>query len=212
MDDVLASAHEPTSGSPEPADVAGDSTPPAAEVGSLAEPLASTLLATPAVDKKRLEEQLEALKRKELELRRALAIANHPELADAIRLLDGRTYALTRVEAKIALGLSKSEERRKETLEKKLEALNAKSSELKAQITELSAELDLLVKARADALEGERRAALNELVAALGQHNAAVSAAGLDVSELVPEIGQRMAQIRAAAEDLVAASKDSPAG
>jgi cell division protein FtsB len=165
----------------------------------------STELLTPAVDKKRLEEQLEALKRKELELRRALAIANHPELADAIRLLDGRAYALTRVEGKIALGLSKSEERRKETLEKKLEGLNAKRAELNAQIAELNAELDLLVKARAEALEGERRAALNELVAALGQHTAALSAAGLDVSELVPEIGQRMAQIREAAEQLVAA-------
>jgi chromosome segregation ATPase len=203
MDDVLASAHEPSPHSPPsalPAELAGDSAPPTADLG------------TPAVDKKRLEEQLEALKKKELELRRALAIASHPELADAIRLLDGRAYALTRVEGKIALGLSKSEERRKETLEKKLEALHTKSAELNAQIAELNAELDLLVKARSDALEGERQAALNELVAALGQHNAALSTAGLDVSELVPEIGQRMDQIRAAAEQLVAASKDSPAG
>jgi hypothetical protein len=162
-------------------------------------------LAAPAVDKKRLEEQLGALKRKELELRRALAIADHPELADAIRLLDGRAYALTRVEGKIALGLSKSEERRKETLDKKLAVLNEKRSELDVQIAELAAERALLVTARAEALEGERLRALHELVAVLGQHSAALAAAGLDVAELVPEIGQRMLEIRAAAEALVAA-------
>lgn len=159
----------------------------------------------PAVDKKRLEEQLEALKRKEVELRRALAIANHPELADAIRLLDGRAFALTRVEDKIALGLSKSEERRRETLEKKLAGLVEKRAELDAQIAELTAERELLVTARAEALEDERQRALHELVATLGEHAAALASAGLDVGELVPEIGQRMGEIRAAAEALVAA-------
>jgi chromosome segregation ATPase len=158
-----------------------------------------------ATDKKRLEGQLEALKKKELELRRALATADHPELADAIRLLEGRTYVLTRVEAKIALGLSKSEERRKDTLEKKLDALRAKRAELDAQIDALTKEHESLVQARALGLEGERRAALNELVAALGAHAAALADAGLDVDELVPEIGRRAAEIRAAAEELVRA-------
>jgi chromosome segregation ATPase len=162
---------------------------------------------TPGVDRKRLEAQLEALKQRELELRRALAIADHPELADAIRLLDGRAYALSRAEAKIAQGLSKSEERRKETLEKKLDGLREKRAELDAQIAELERELALLVDARRDALEDERKAALHELVAALGQHAAALSAAGLEVSALVPEIGQRMAEIRAAAEALVRAGQ-----
>lgn len=161
---------------------------------------------TPAVDRKRLEAQLGALKQRELELRRALAIADHPELADAIRLLDGRAYALTRAEAKIAQGLSKSEERRKETLEKKLDGLREKRAELDAQLAELQGELAQLVDARREALEGERKAALHELVAALGQHSAALSAAGLEVGELVPEIGQRMAEIRAAAEELVRTS------
>jgi chromosome segregation ATPase len=158
-----------------------------------------------ALDKKRIAEQLEALKRKELELRRALAIADHPELADAIRLLDGRAYALVRVESKIAQGLSKSEERRKETLQKKLSGLEEKRAELNAQIAELNGELDQLVNARTDALHSERKAALNDLIAALGEHAAVLAAAGLDVSELVPEIGQRMPEIRAVAEQLVAA-------
>jgi len=177
---------------------------PLAETPRPPEPTEPAALGT---DKKRLEEQLEALKRKELELRRAIAIADHPELADAIRLLDGRAYALTRVEAKIAQGLSKSEERRKETLEKKLDVLREKSAELSAQIAELSKEHESLVLARVTALEGERRAALHDLVASLGEHSATLSAAGLDAGELVPEIGQRMAEIRAAAEELVNRAK-----
>lgn len=156
-------------------------------------------------DKKRLEEQLEALKRREVELRRALAIADHPGLADTIRLLDGRAYALTRAEAKIAQGLSKAEERRKETLEKKLEALEAKRAELDTQIAELRKEYECLVHERALALEAERREALHALIAALGEHAASLTAAGLDAGELVPEIGRRTSEIRAAAEELVAA-------
>ena len=172
------------------------------------EPAPSAELPDPAargVDKRRLEEQLEALKRKELELRRALAVADHPELADAIRLLDGRAYALTRAEAKLAQGLSKSEERRKETLEKKLDALRAKAAELDAQIAELSAELATLVDSRLAGLEAERRAALHDLIACLGEHAAGLSAAGLDAADLIPEIGQRMDEIRSAAEALVRA-------
>lgn len=165
--------------------------------GELADPSAR------GVDKRRLEEQLEALKRKEIELRRALAVADHPELADAIRLLDGRAYALTRVEAKLAQGLSKSEQRRKETLEKKLDQLRAKAAELTAQIGELSAELSALVDARLAGLEAERRAALNDLIACLGEHASALSAAGLDAADLIPEIGQRMEEIRTAAQALV---------
>lgn len=173
----------------------------------LEQPLTPTAEASIALghDKKRLEEQLEALKRKEVELRRALAIADHPALADTIRLLDGRAYALTRVETKIAQGLSKSDERRKETLEKKLEGLEAKRAELDAQIAELRNEYDALVHERARSLELERREALHALVAALGEHTASLRAAGLDAGELVPEIGRRMGEIRAAAEDLVAA-------
>ena len=71
-------------------------------------------------DRRKLEEQLESLKRKEFELRRALTIADHPVLADAIRELEGRAYAVARAEGKLAQGLSKAEERRRDTLEKKL--------------------------------------------------------------------------------------------
>jgi chromosome segregation ATPase len=178
-------------------DTLDTSSPAAPAPAELSEP------AAPSVDKRRLEQQLEALKRRELELRRTLAVADHPTLADAIRLLDGRAYALTRIEAKLAQGLSKSEERRKETLEKKLGALRAKAAELDGQIAELNAELESLVHARVAALEAERRTALHELVACLGEHAAALAAAGLDAADLVPEIGQRMAEIRSAAQDLV---------
>ncbi|HEX6244544.1 MAG TPA: hypothetical protein VFZ61_26680, partial [Polyangiales bacterium] len=160
--------------------------------------------ASERLDRKRLEEQLLALKRKELELRRALAIADHPELAEAIRRLDGRAYALARVDAKIAQGLSKAEDRRKEGLEKKLAGLREKRAELDRQIAELETDHARLVHERDLALEAERRAALQDLVLTLGEHSAALAAAGLDVAELVPEIGQRMPEIRAMAEQLAA--------
>jgi hypothetical protein len=156
-------------------------------------------------DRKRLEEQLTALKRKELELRRALAIADHPELAEAIRRLEGRAFALTRVEAKIAQGLSKADDRRRDTLEKKLALLRDKRAELDAQIAELELEHENLVRERERALGAEQRAALHDLVLTLGEHAAALAAAGLDAGELVPEIGQRMPLIRALAEELVQA-------
>ena len=155
------------------------------------------------VDRKRLEEQLEALKKKELELRRAIAIADHPDLAEAIRRLDGRAYALVRVETKIALGLSKAEERRKDGIEKKLEALREKRAELDTQIGALEQEHASLVRERESALSAEREAALHDLVLTLGEHAAALAAAGLDAADLVPEIGQRMDEIRALAETLV---------
>jgi chromosome segregation ATPase len=157
------------------------------------------------LDKKRLEDQLEALKRKERELRRAIVIADHPGLAEAIRQLEGRAFALSRAEAKLAQGLSKSEARRKETLEKKLATLRAKRAELDGQIDTLDAELRSLVEARTEVLEGERQRALRELVATLGEHTAALTEAGLEAGELVPEIDQRMDELRAVAEELVAA-------
>ena len=174
-----------------------------------AQPAPNAAEAAPAsgdrLDRKRLEEQLSALKRKELELRRAIAIADHPELAEAIRCLEGRAFALTRVETKIAQGLSKAEDRRKEALEKKLAVLRDKRNELDAQIAELELELDSLVRERERALQAEQHAALHDLVMTMGEHASALAAAGLDAGELVPEIAQHMAQIRALAEELVAA-------
>lgn len=154
--------------------------------------------------RKRLEEQLEALKRKETELRRALVIADHPELADAIRALQGRAYAIGRVEAKLAQGLSKAEERRRETLDKKLAALSAKRDELNTQIGALETELHALGAERTAAIELERKQALEQLLIALGTHEPSLSAAGIDASTLVPELNQWLPEIEGLAERLVA--------
>src|SRR5262245_33363436 len=51
------------------------------------EPSAEAEEDSPKNDRKRLSEQLEALRRKEAELLRALAITDHPDLADAIRTI-----------------------------------------------------------------------------------------------------------------------------
>jgi len=154
--------------------------------------------------RKRLEEQLEALKRKETELRRALVIADHPELADAIRALQGRAYAIGRVETKLAQGLSKSEERRRETLDKKLGALRAKREELDTQIGALESELHALGQERTAAFELERKQALEQLLIALGTHEPTLRAAGIDASTLVPELNQWLPEIEGLAERLVA--------
>ena len=192
---------------PEPEPPAAEAPQAAADVNpseAVAESATEGALSS-AVDKKRIEEQLEALKRKELELRRALALADHPALSDAVRRLDGLLYALKRVEEKVDKGPSKAETRRREVIEKKLEALRAKAAELAAQIGQLEAEHATLVREREEALEHERREALEALVLSLGEHSAALSEAGLDAAELVPELGQRLPEIRQVAEQLSAA-------
>jgi len=157
-------------------------------------------------DRKRLAEQLDALKRKEFELRRALAAADHPELADAIRLLEGRAFSVSRVEAKIAQGFSKTEARRREVIEKKLGTLRDKRAELDSQIGALETELTGLGADRLTAFQREREGALQELLRALGTHEAALRAAGLDSARLVPEIEGWMPELEALATKVSAAS------
>jgi hypothetical protein len=157
------------------------------------------------LERRRLEEQLEALKRKELELRRALVIADHPALAEGIRVLEGRTYALGRIEAKLAEGMSKSEARRSETIEKKLSSLREKRAELDTQIAGLELELRGLGAERLEAFAAERHQALEQLLVALGKHEPALREAGIDAASLVPEIARWAPEVQALAESLVAA-------
>lgn len=155
-------------------------------------------------DRKKIEEQLGALKRKEAELRRALAIADHPALGEAIRAVEGRVYAVTRAEAKMAEGLSKSESKKRETLEKKLGVARAKRDEIQATIDALEAELAPLGEERARAAEAERKDAMERLLAALATHDDAFRAAGVEASALVPELGRLLPDVQAMAESLVA--------
>lgn len=150
-------------------------------------------------ERRRLEEQLEALKRKESELRRALAISDHPALADAIRLLEGHAYALGRVEAKMAQGLSKTEERRRETLEKKVTGLREKRAELDAELATLEGELSQLGEQRTAGLHAERSEALGRLIETMHAHHGALRVAGLEAGQLVPEIAQWMPEVEALA-------------
>jgi hypothetical protein len=155
--------------------------------------------------RKKLEEQLEALKRKEFELRRALAIADHPELAEAVRVIEGRAFQISRVEAKLAQGLTKSEERRRDTIEKKLGSLRDKRAELDAQIGVLESELLALGAERATTFGSERLQALEQLLIALSTHQAALDAAGMEASSLVPELARWLPEIEVLAEQLAAA-------
>jgi hypothetical protein len=145
-------------------------------------------VASAQADRKRLAEQLDALKRKENGLRRALAAAEHPELAEPIRLIEGRAFSVSRAEAKLAQGFSKSEARRREVIEKKLGSLRDKRSELDRQIGTLEAELGGLGAGRLATFGHERQEALEQLLIALGTHAAAFRAVGLDPTSLVPEI------------------------
>ncbi|HEX5660521.1 MAG TPA: hypothetical protein VFX59_25175 [Polyangiales bacterium] len=169
------------------------------EVSSEAEPASEPVQASSEdaerITKRKLEEQLEALKRKEAELRRALVLADHPALADGIRQLQGRTYALERSEEKLALGLTKAELRRRETLQKKRSGLEDKRAELDAQIAVLDGELLGLGVERQQGFEAEHRQALEELMLALDAHLGHVQAAGLDVTELLPELARWLSEI-----------------
>jgi type IV secretory pathway VirB10-like protein len=153
-------------------------------------------------DRKRLEEQLGALRRKEAELLRALAITDHPALADAIRTIEARVYCVSRADAKIAQGLSKSEARRQEVLTKKLTALREKRAELDSQIGTLEAEYQELGASRMTDFQRERQDALQSLMIALAQHDAAIAAAGLDVRALLPEIGSLLPELEGIARSV----------
>jgi hypothetical protein len=161
--------------------------------------------ATPYNDRKRIEEQLDALKRKEIELRRALVVTDHPELAEAIRTLGSRALAVSRAEAKLAQGLSKTEVRKREGIEKKLGSLRAKREELEGQIKALEVELGGLGSERLATFEAERREAMQQLMLTLGEHEEQLRAAGLDASALVPEISGWMPELATIAKALVAA-------
>jgi len=145
----------------------------------------------------RIQQQLEALKQREAELRRELAIADHPALADAIRAIEGSAYGVTRVEAKMAEGLSKAELRRKETLEKKLASAKEKRAEIDAQIASLEAELEPLGDARNAAFDAQRTQALLTLVEMLKTNEAGLSAASLDIESLVPSLTRWRTEIDA---------------
>jgi len=155
-------------------------------------------------ERKRLAEQLDALKRKEFELRRALAAADHPEAAEAIRMIGGSAFSVSRAEAKLAQGFPKSEARRREVIEKKLGTLRDKRADLDSQIGALEVELGGLGADRIAVFENERQAALEQLMIVLATHDAALSAAKLDPRRLVPELEGWMPELEALAKKMSA--------
>ncbi len=185
-----------------------------AETKSVASELAEVaarVVAEPdgALDRKRIEEQLALLEKKRLELSRALTVADHPELADPIRMVEGRLYAVSRVEERMREGLSKAEARKVETLGKKRQALLAKKAELDAKRAELDTEvagidreLAGLGEERTLAFEREREQALEALVVMLAQLGPKFDAANVELTAVVPELGARMDEVRAAAHAL----------
>jgi hypothetical protein len=196
-----ATESAPSGSAAEPAGSEGDDEAELAETDADAQERQE---ATPYHDRKRIEEQLDALKRKEVELRRALVVTDHPDLAEPIRLLGSRAYAVTRAEAKLAQGLSKGEVRRREGIEKKLSGLRAKREELEGQINVLEAELGELGSERLATFEAERRQAMEQLLIALGQHEETLRTAGLEASVLVPEIGPWLPELEKIAKTLIA--------
>lgn len=204
---AVAESSAPSSGATSPDGGAEPSEVRASEASPEVDSDAATAAAaTPAPsDRKRISEQLDALKRKEFELRRALVAADHPDLADAIRVIEGRAFNVSRAEAKLAQGFSKTEARRREVLEKKLASLRAKRAELDAQIGTLESELGGLGADRLATFQTERQQALQELLIALATHEAALKAAGVAPAQLVPEIEGWLPELESLASDLSAA-------
>lgn len=153
-------------------------------------------------ERQRIAQQLADLERKQAELKRALAMADHPELADALREVEGRAYGVRRVEAQLAQPLTKSEERQRAKLEKKLAAARDKRAALDAQIEALEAELGPLSHERVAQLEEKRASALHQLFATLARHSEGFEAAGLLVTELVPELDAWLPELRTMAGEV----------
>ncbi len=196
-DPIEVPSEDPVVPAEDPIEVQPEELTEVAQVASADAPPGEPALVVPEepLSKRKIEEQLEALKRKEAELRRALVVADHPELADGIRLLQGRTYALERSEEKLAAGLTKAELRRRETLQKKRAGLEEKRAELDAQIAELDGELKGLGVERQQGFEAEHRQALEELMIALSAHLGEVQSAGLELTDLIPDIKRWLPEI-----------------
>jgi chromosome segregation ATPase len=156
-------------------------------------------------ERKRLEQQLDALKRKETEIRRALALADHPELGEAVRVIEGRVFALSRADTKVAQGVSKGEARRRETIEKKLGSLREKRAELEQQITTLESELSGLGSDRLAGYQAERREALEQLLVAVASHDTVFSSASVEAAQLIPDLARWLPDLEALAKQLDAA-------
>ncbi len=155
---------------------------------------------SPATDRDRLEAQLRELQRKEAELRRAIAISDHPELADAIREVEGRAFRVARVEQRLAAPLSKGELKRRDQLAGRLDKARARRAELDEEIAKLELEIEPLGEARLVALRGEREAALLALLVVMNRHADAFTDAKLAEVDLVPELARWLPDLRAMAE------------
>ena len=156
------------------------------------------IIAPPAREK--IEAQLRDLQRKEAELRRALAVADHPDLGDAIREVEGRAFGVTRAEQKLADPLSKSESKRRDTLEAKLAKAKTKRDDIELEIMRLEEELAPLGEARLAMLREAREEALLKLLAAMNRHADAFAAADLDEVALVPDLARWLPELRALAD------------
>jgi len=180
-------------------------TEPAVDADSAVEPEAADAEARAEADRKRIEEQLAMLEKKQAELRRALAIADHPEIGEAIREIEGRIYRASKAETRLANPLSKSEARQREKLEKKLEVARAKRAELDATIAALESEAQALGEGRMEGLRAEHDAAVRALFTSLARHAEAFEAAGLQAANLIPELSRWLPTLRALADAQVEA-------
>lgn len=151
-------------------------------------------------ERKRIEEQLAMLEKKQAELRRALAIADHPELGEAIREIEGRIYRASKAQTKLENPLTKSEVRQRDKLAKKLETARAKRAELDQTIASLETELNALGEGRIEGLKAEHDAAVRALFATLARYAEAFESAGLQAANLIPELKAWLPTLRALAE------------
>jgi len=152
-------------------------------------------------ERQRIERQLRQLKRKEAELRRALIVADHPQLSQPILEVDGRVYAVQQAADRLDSPLTKSEAKKQERLGKKLASLQTKRAALDASIAELETELAQLGEERLASLTADRDAALQKLFVVMGQHAATFDAAGIQVGAVVPDLERWLPAIRAMAEE-----------
>jgi hypothetical protein len=200
-DAVTPSTIEPPA---ETAPSMGDEPVHDAEAAASASPLDDA-----AAERRRLEAELAAIERRREEVARALIVNAHPELADPIRVLTGRLYAVARVEERMREPLSKGEVRKLESLGTKRESLHlrraeldAKRAEVEAEIATVDHELAQLGELRTKGFERDRGAALEQLVVSLVQLGPTFDAAGVDPANLVDGLAVRMSDVKATAEAL----------
>jgi len=156
----------------------------------------------PLLDRQRLEQELRAVRRKELELMRAIVVADHPQLGEALTVLETHMQRVVSAQQQLAEGLSESDRRRHAELTELMNGLKQQRADLNLEIEAHECELRALGEERSQRLQFAEREALHALATAHQEHERSLLSAGANLEVLLPGLLALLATAQADDERL----------